>query len=124
MVDHISLLEERVENLIQNLDRTLRANEELRRRSAELDEEVEKMKKGQATLEGNLNRVERQLESTRGELIQAREQNAAFQAEVTHLRGELESTAGREEVIRDRLQGILEKIDSIEQEFNVAQRTE
>ncbi len=89
MVDSLSQLEERVEVLIHHLERTLRANEELHQRNAQLESEAERLQDEAGTLTQRARDLETQLQET----------------------------AGKEEVIRDRLQGILEKIDSIEHEM-------
>ena len=96
MVDQLSQLEERVEGLIELIGRTAKENEGLRKRIAKLENAAGSRNDEVAQLKGEIERLE----------------------------GELQDVTGKEDVIRDRLQGILKKIDTIEQEFNVTEKAE
>lgn len=93
MTDNLTHLEGRVEGLIQHLERALRRNEELRHQAGELEAESARLKA----------------------------ENAQLQDENLRLQEELESTSGKEDVIRDRLRGILSKIDTIEREIGASE---
>lgn len=94
-VDNLSDLEQRVEGLIQQLETARRNNQELRQENQ---------------------RLQRELEGLSG----AQGEKEALQGEVDRLKQELDSMSGREGVIRDRLQGMLEKIDAIEKEIQTS----
>ena len=89
MVDNLSLLEERVDGLLKNLERAHRRNEELRGRVSQLEQEV----------------------------VQWREKSQQLQRQMDNAQQELVSTSGKEDVIRERLRAILERIDAIEGEL-------
>jgi chromosome segregation ATPase len=96
LVDNLTRLEERVEGLIGNLDKAIRDNAELRQYNAELEAEVE----------------------------QIQEKNAALLERVKKAHQEVEEAVGREGVVRDRLQAILERIDTIEDQIHQPQTVE
>jgi predicted RNase H-like nuclease (RuvC/YqgF family) len=91
-MDHLAQLEERVEGLIQQIESARRNNAELRDENARLRREID-------------------------QLAGANRHSDDLQQEVDRLRHELEERSGREGLIRDRLQGMLEKIDAIEKEI-------
>jgi predicted RNase H-like nuclease (RuvC/YqgF family) len=95
LMDHLAQLEERVESLIQQIEMTKRNNAELRDENARLRRELD-------------------------ELAGSRQHSQGLQAEVDRLQHELDAMSGREGLIRDRLQGMLEKIDSIEKDIHPA----
>lgn len=97
-VDNLAQLEQRVEGLIQQIETTQRANLELREENLRLKQEIENLATGQ-------------------------QDSAALQGEVDRLKGEIDSMTGREGLIRERLQGMLEKIDSIEKEIQTSSAT-
>ncbi len=90
-VDELEMLEERVETLVNHLERVIKANEELRARLTEVEEEGD------------------------GEMQALREQNHKLNERVTELQNELQSAENREDKTRDRLQSILKKIDTMEE---------
>lgn len=92
MVDNLSELEQRVESLIQQIEGAWRSNAILREENARLQRELQ-------------------------QLSGAQDQNTQLLAESERLRHELESMSGREGLIRERLQGMLERIDAIEKEI-------
>jgi predicted nuclease with TOPRIM domain len=97
-VDNLAQLEQRVEGLIQQIEATQRTNLELREENLRLKQEIEGLSNGQR-------------------------ENAALQSEVDRLNEELTTMSGREGLIRERLQGMLEKIDSIEKEIQTSPAT-
>jgi predicted nuclease with TOPRIM domain len=97
-VDNLAQLEQRVEGLIQQIEATQRTNLELREENLRLKQEIEGLSNGQR-------------------------ENAALQGEVDRLNEELTTMSGREGLIRERLQGMLEKIDSIEKEIQTSPAT-
>lgn len=99
MVDNLSRLEERVEGLLNQIAGGAKTAAELSKENERLREELELY----AELE---------------------KENAALTEEVERLRTELHSTNEREGMIRDRLEGMLEKIDSIESEIEASRETE
>jgi len=88
--DTFSILEERIENLINHLEKVHRANEELRQRNSALEIQVSELK----TL---------------------RDANQKLTGQVDKLETELLSMAEKEDQIRDRLQSIVKKIDTMEE---------
>lgn len=94
-VDNLAQLEQRIEGLIQQIESARRIHADLREENARLRQEIENLSGSQ-------------------------QRNAELQAEVDRLNGELNSMSGREGVIRDRLQGMLEKIDAIEREIQTS----
>ncbi|GEM_PF-4398576 len=96
MDDHLTQLEERVENLIQRLERSLQANEELARQNAELKSEIERLGVAHARLEEHLRAQEEKLTTC----------------------------GGREEAVREHLQRILGRLDAITQEATAGRAAE
>lgn len=94
-VDNLSQLEQRLESLIQQVENARRTNAELRDENTRLRDEVEQLRTTQ-------------------------QDGAGLQAEVDRLNEELTTMSGREGLIRERLQGMLEKIDSIEKEIQTS----
>lgn len=94
-VDSLAHLEQRVEGLIQQLESARRGQADLREENARLRRDLE-------------------------DASEARQRAADLQAEVDRLNQELSSMSGREGVIRERLQGMLEKIDAIEREIQTS----
>ncbi|MBI3736884.1 hypothetical protein HY256_10275 [Candidatus Sumerlaeota bacterium] len=90
-VDQLEMLEERVEALVGHLERVMKTNEELRAKLAEIEEEGD------------------------DELVALRAQNHKLSDQVAQLQNELQSAETREDKVRDRLQGILKKIDTMEE---------
>ncbi|MCE5230814.1 hypothetical protein LLG95_14650 [bacterium] len=91
MIDQIERLEQRIERLVQGLDQS-------RQRNAELEREND--------------RLASQIES----LNQVKAHNDALNEQVHRLEEEIEAMTGKESQIRERLNQMLQKIDSIEQE--------
>lgn len=91
-VDNLSQLEQRVESLIQQIESARRANAELLEENSRLKDQL-------------------------ADLSASHDAGEASQAEADRLREELETMTGREGLIRERLQGMLQKIDAIEKEI-------
>lgn len=96
MVDHISQLEEKVEGLIATLQKAIRDNAELRQYNAELESEMEQLQDRNADLIDKMKKMDK----------------------------DVEEATGKETVVRDRLQAILEKIDTIEDQIQQPQAVE
>ena len=95
-MDHLSRLEKRVETLLENLETLLAENAELRQAASLADEH-----------RGRSQELEAENEKQRGT--------------IEGLEEEVLSMTGKEEAVRDRLQGMLEKIDAIEQGIGATQ---
>ncbi len=89
-VDDLGLLEDRLEGLLDYLGDALKSNEELRKRNGALEMQA-------------------------GELKALRDQNHKLLSQIEKLQKEIHSIGDREGQIRDRLQGILKKIDTMEE---------
>lgn len=90
MEDLFLQLEERIEGLVSQLERSLRTNEELEVHNEELQ--------------------------TQADLVPGlREQNSQLEARIERMDGEIRSLTDTQTQIRERLSGILRKIDSMEE---------
>ena len=95
-MDHLSRLEKRVETLLEHLEGVITENDTLRQAAGQADEQM-----------GRVQDLESENEKLRGQL--------------GGLEEEVLTMTGKEEAVRDRLQGMLEKIDAIEQGIGATQ---
>lgn len=95
-MDHLSRLEKRVETLLEHLESLIAENSDLRQAASLADEH-------------------------QGHAQELEAENEKLRATVEGLEEEVLSMTGKEEAVRGRLQGMLEKIDAIEQGIGAAQ---
>lgn len=95
-MDHLSRLEKRVETLLEHLESLITENSDLRQAAGLADEH-------------------------KGHAEELEVENEKLRATVEGLEEEVLSMTGKEEAVRGRLQGMLEKIDAIEQGIGAAQ---
>lgn len=91
-VDNLTLLEERVEGLVKQMEKIAKENETLRETNKGMKAQIE----------------------------DAQRDSGHFKSEIKRLEKEIKGSLGKEDVIRDRLQGILDKIDAITGEISSA----
>lgn len=91
-VDNLSLLEERVEGLVKRTEKIVEENATLREKNKEMKAQIE----------------------------EAQHDSGRLKSEIKRLEKEIKGSLGKEDVIRDRLQGILDKIDAITGEISSA----
>lgn len=96
MVDSLSQLEERVEMLIDHLRHMRDEIDQLRDQNTKLNSEIDRLG----------------------------EENDTLRSQAKSTDKELKATSGKEEQIRDGLQGILEKLNTIEEEINLTSPVE
>lgn len=97
-MDNLALLEERVDALVDRLEKAVRQNDELRQRLARLQEEYQ---------------IE--VKNLRGENSQLTEKVTALTQETDKLQMEVLESDDREDQVRTRLQSLLKKIDTMEE---------
>lgn len=97
-MDNLALLEERVDALVDRLEKAVRQNDELRQKLNRLQEEYQ---------------IE--VKNLRGENAQLTEKVTALSQESDKLQMEVLESDEREDQVRTRLQSLLKKIDTMEE---------
>lgn len=95
-VDNLSRLEKRVEALLEHLEGVIAENADLQQAASQASEQA-----------------------GRAEELEA--ENKKLRTQLNELEEEVLTMTGKEDAVRDRLQGMLEKIDAIEQGIGAAQ---